>query len=70
MATARYNRRKVRRERDTFSFYLLPSVIAAVDALVESGRYANRSDAVEDACRLLVLQASLDRLSTDPERAA
>jgi len=60
MASARYSRRAIKRKRKTISVYVLPSVVAEVDALVDAGRYANRSDAVEDALRLLVLHASLE----------
>jgi Arc/MetJ-type ribon-helix-helix transcriptional regulator len=70
VASARYARRAIKRTRRTYSVYVLPEVVAAVDALVDAGRYTNRSDAVEDALRLLVLQASLDRASTAATEAA
>lgn len=40
--------------RKTYSAYLDRRVIEAVDSLVQIGRFPNRSEAIEEACKRLV----------------
>lgn len=70
MVTERNGRRNSHTERKTYSAYVDSRVMDALDMLVKVGTYANRSDAIEDACRRLVILKAPAMLSTPEEVAA
>ena len=49
MASARYSRRAIKRKRKTISVYVLPSVVAEVDALVDAFAELGAAEVVRKA---------------------
>lgn len=67
-------RRAERNQRDptrtTFSLYLDRDVIAAMDTLVAIGQFPNRSEAVESACRQIIIDMARNSvMAVDGEAA-
>lgn len=68
--TKRNERRSTNPERKTYSMYLHRGVVEALDGLVSVGEYANRSDAIEEACKKLIKSSAIERINAIDEAVA